>query len=272
MKPLTLVTALEQGIPITTKFTANGPYFSRVLDSPPKGYTNFGGAQLGTIDARSAIRQSVNIYFVKLIEKTTVMSVVDMARRLGITTINTAEGDPNAVGPRTGSFALGTSDVKPVEMANVYATFAAGGVKCNPIAIVGAVLTTTGEPVSTPAPECHQEISPAVAAQMTSALQGTFQGGGTLAGVGALPGRQTAGKTGTTEDSSANWTVGMTPQFATAVWVGDPRGGFLYPLTRVQAYGRTFYKTTGSAIAGRIWKTIMVDVHAGQPVVPFPSG
>ncbi|GAB3604872.1 PBP1A family penicillin-binding protein [Conyzicola nivalis] len=272
MKPLTLVTALEQGIPITTTLSANGPYFSRVLDSPKKGYTNFGNAQLGNIDARSAIRQSVNIYFVKLIEQTTVMSVVDMSRRLGISTINTNEGDPAAVGPRTGSFALGTSSVTPVEMANVYATFAAGGVKCNPISIVSAVRTTTGEPLPTSAPECHQEISPAIAAQMTDALQGTFGGGGTLAGVGPLPGRETAGKTGTTDDSSANWTVGMTPNFATAVWVGDPRGGFAYPLTSVFAYGRTFFKTTGSAIAGRIWKTVMVDVHQGQPVTGFPNG
>ena len=272
MKPLTLVTALEQGIPMSTTLVANGPYFSRVLDNPPKGYTNFGNAQLGAIDARSAIRQSVNIYFVKLIEQTTVLSVVDMAKRLGITTINTNEGDPNAVAPRTGSFALGTSSVTPVEMANVYATFAAGGIKCNPIAVIAAVRTTTGEPLPTSAPDCHQEISPAIAAQMDDALQGTFNGGGTLAGVGALPGRETAGKTGTTDDSSANWTVGMTPQFATAVWVGDPRGGFAYPLTRVNAYGRTFFKTTGSAIAGRIWKTVMVDLHAGVPAVPFPNG
>jgi len=272
MKPLTLVTALEQGLPMSTKFTANGPYFSKVLDSPKKGYTNFGNAQLGSIDARSAIRQSVNIYFVKMIEKTTVLSVVDMARRLGITTINTDADVAGAVGPRTGSFALGTTDVKPVEMANVYATFAAGGIKCNPIAIVSAVRTTTGEAVATPAPDCHQEISPAIAAQMADALQGTFQGGGTLAGVGRLPGRETAGKTGTTDDSAANWTVGMTPQFATAVWVGDPLGGFQYPLTRVQAYGRNYYKPTGSSIAGRIWKAVMVDLHVGLPAVPFPSG
>ena len=214
----------------------------------------------------------MNIYFVKLIEQTTVLSVVDMAKRLGITTINTNEGDPNAVAPRTGSFALGTSSVTPVEMANVYATFAAGGIKCNPIAVIAAVRTTTGEPLPTSAPDCHQEISPAIAAQMDDALQGTFNGGGTLAGVGALPGRETAGKTGTTDDSSANWTVGMTPQFATAVWVGDPRGGFAFPLTRVNAYGRTFFKTTGSAIAGRIWKAVMVDLHAGVPAVPFPNG
>lgn len=262
MKPLTLVTALEQGLPITTSFNANGPYFSRVLDSPKKGYTNFGGSNPGVIDARTAIKQSVNIYFVKLIEKTTVPAVVEMGKRLGLTTL----GD---VGARTGSFALGTSDVEPLEMANVYATFASGGIKCNPIAVVSGVRTTTGEAVPTPAADCHQEISPTVAAQMADALQGTFRGG-TLSGVGALPGRETGGKTGTTDDSAANWTVGITAQFATAVWVGDPRGGQAYPLTRVVAYGRSLFKTTGSAIAGRIWKTIMTDIHAGVPAVPFP--
>jgi len=263
MKPLTLVTALEQGLPLTTKFSANGPYFSRVLDNPKKGYTNFGNSNPGTIDARTAIKQSVNIYFVKLIEKTTVQAVVDMGKRLGLTTL----GD---VAPRTGSFALGTSDVEPLEMANVYATFASGGIKCTPVAVIAGVVTTTGVPIATPDPACHQEISPAVAAQMADVLQGTFRGG-TLSGVGALPGRQTGGKTGTTDDSAANWTVGITAQFATAVWVGDPRGGFQYPLTRVQAYGRTFYKTTGSAIAGRIWKAIMVDIHTGLPAVAFPG-
>jgi len=263
MKPLTLVTALEQGLPLSTSFNANGPYISRVVDSPKKGYTNFGNSNPGTIDARTAIKQSVNVYFVKLIEKTTVPAVVEMGKRLGLTTLG-------EVGARTGSFALGTSDVEPLEMANVYATFASGGIKCTPISIIAGVRTTTGEAIATPPADCHQEISPAVAAQMTDVLQGTFRGG-TLSGVGAVAGRETAGKTGTTDDSAANWTVGMTAQFATAVWVGDPRGGQAYPLTRVVAYGRTLFKTTGSAIAGRIWKSIMTDIHAGVPAVPFPG-
>jgi membrane peptidoglycan carboxypeptidase len=54
------------------------------------------------------------------------------------------------------------------------------------------------------------------------------------------------------------------------VWVGHPQGGFAHPLKRVQAYGRVFYNTTGSAIAGRIWKSIMSDIHVGVPAVPFP--
>jgi membrane peptidoglycan carboxypeptidase len=267
MKPLTLVTALEQGMSLSTSYTASGPYIPRGMDYPKGGFTNFGKQNFGAIDARTAIKQSVNIYFVKMIEKVGVLNVIDMSKRLGITTIR--ETGDNAVGSRSASFALGVSEVTPLQMANVYATFAAGGVKCNPVAIIGAVRTTTGEVLPTPATDCHQELSPQVASDMAQVLRGTFQGG-TLAGVGAVAGHETGGKTGTTDNSSANWTVGMTSQFATAVWVGHPQGGFAHPLKRVQAYGRVFYNTTGSAIAGRIWKSIMSDIHVGVPAVPFP--
>jgi membrane peptidoglycan carboxypeptidase len=267
MKPLTLVTGLEQGMSLSTTYTATGPYIPRGMDYPKGGFTNFGKQNFGAIDARTAIKQSVNIYFVKMIEKVGVLNVIDMSKRLGITTIR--ETGDNAIGSRSASFALGVSEVTPLEMANVYATFASGGIKCNPVAIIGAVRTTTGEVLPTPATDCHQELSPEVAAQMDQVLRGTFQGG-TLAGVGAVAGHETGGKTGTTDGSSANWTVGMTTQYATAVWVGHPDGGVAHPLKRVQAYGRTFYNTTGSAIAGRIWKSIMADIHVGVPAVPFP--
>jgi membrane peptidoglycan carboxypeptidase len=265
MKPLTLVTALEQGMPLSTSYTSSGPYTPRSMDSPRGGFTNFGKQNFGSIDARTAIKQSVNIYFVKMIEKVGVLSVIDMSKRLGITTI-----DETRIGARSASFALGVSEVTPLQMANVYATFASGGVKCNPVAVIGAVRTTTGEPLPTPATDCHQEISPTVAAQMDLVLRGTFQGG-TLSGVGAVSGHETGGKTGTTDESSANWTVGMTTQFATAVWVGHPKAPVEFPLKRVQAYGRTFYNTTGSAIAGRMWKSIMADIHVGVPAAPFPK-
>jgi membrane peptidoglycan carboxypeptidase len=266
MKPLTLVTALEQGMSLNTKFDANNPYVSRTLDSPKKGgYTNFGKVNHGVIDARTAIRLSVNVYFVKLIEKTGVINVAKMAQRLGVTSLNI-----DGMSGREGSFALGTAEISPVDMATVYATFASGGVKCNPVAIIGAVRSTTGAALPVPATDCHQEIDSTVAAQMNDVMQGPFRGG-TLSGVGGLPGRQVGGKTGTTDENSANWTVGMTPQYSTAVWVGDPRGGVQYPLKRVQAYGRTISNTTGSSIAGPIWKSIMVDVHAGLPAARFPA-
>ena len=52
-------------------------------------------------------------------------------------------------------------------------------------------------------------------------------------------GRKAGAKTGTTNDFAANWIVGVTPQYATAVWLGDPRGGAQHPLTKVKAYETT---------------------------------
>jgi membrane peptidoglycan carboxypeptidase len=266
-KPITLAAGLESGLTLDTRYTANGPYFPDDMTAPAKGFTNFGNSNYGSINASTAIRQSVNVYFVKMIEEVGVIPVVEMANRLGIHSIDVDEPGLDV----QASVALGTKEVSPLEMATAYATFAAGGYMCDPIAIVSAVRTSTGVAVETPSANCHQEISAEIAAEMDDVLQGTFRGG-TLSSVGSLPGRETGGKTGTTDDSTANWTVGMTPQFATAVWVGDPRGGSEYPLTRVEAYGRTYYRTTGSAIAGPIWKSIMSDIHVDVPIVDFPNG
>jgi membrane peptidoglycan carboxypeptidase len=264
-KPVVLATALEQGIPITQKFSANGPYNSPSMDEPSGGFKNSGGARYGTIDASSAIRQSANVYFVKLIEKTGVLPVVDMAHRLGIASI------PSTLGGREAALALGSYETTPLEMANAYATFIAGGINCNPVSIVSAVRSATGEPVAVSDPGCRQEISPAVANAVAGALQGTFTAGGTLVAVGKLPDRDAGAKTGTTDGSAAVWTVGITPQFATAVWVGDPRGGQQYPLTNVTAYGKRIGTVFGASIPGPIWKDTMARIHVGLPAIAFPT-
>jgi membrane peptidoglycan carboxypeptidase len=264
MKPVTLAAALEQGYPLTTTFSSNGPYFSPSLDEPNGGFRNAGNEQPGTIDARDAVRKSINVYFVKLIEKTGVQPVADMAKRLGITTLPEMHG-------REASLALGTFEVTPLEMANVYSVFASGGIKCNPVAIVSGVRTSSGAQVPVSDADCHQELDPNIAALMDDALQGPFQAGGTLSTVGGPAGRPAGGKTGTTDNSGANWTAGMTPQYATVVWVGDPRGGQRYPLTQVRAYGRTLYNTFGASIAGPVWKEVMTGIHTGLPAAAFPA-
>ena len=264
MKPFVLATALEQGYPLSTSFNSNGPYFSKTLDEPTRGFNNFGNARAGTIDARTAIRQSVNIYFIKLIEKTGVIPVADMARRLGITTLPDLNGSE-------ASLALGTYDMSPLEVANAYSVFIAGGIKCRPISITSGVRADTGAPITTPDPDCHQEIDPNVADTMSSVLTGTFERGGTLASVGALPDRTAGAKTGTTDNSAANWTAGITPQYATAVWVGDPRGGQQYPLKNIRAYGRGIGTAVGASVAGPVWKDVMLGAHAGLPAIQFPT-
>ncbi|MGK3708763.1 transglycosylase domain-containing protein [Arthrobacter sp. IK3] len=269
MKPIALATALEQGIPATTRFNAVSPYVPAALDFPPGGYINYGGINYGSIDARGATKVSSNTYFIQLVERTGVLAVADMSARLGITSLpRTGE---RAIQGREASLVLGAYEVSPIEMANAYATFASGGVECTPHTITSGIRTSTGEPISTPEPDCHQAIAPAVANTVGDSLKQPLTPGGTLQDLGGLNGRESGAKTGTTNDFAANWIAGITPQYSTAVWLGDPRGGTQYPLTVLQAYGQTFYNLTGSEVAAPVWKSIMNDIHKDLPAKAMPK-
>ncbi|ACL42333.1 glycosyl transferase family 51 (plasmid) [Pseudarthrobacter chlorophenolicus A6] len=269
MKPIVLATALEQGIPATTKYNANSPYVSS-LDNPVGGFINYNNISWGTVDARRAIQLSLNIYFIRLIERTGVLPVADMAAKLGITSLpRTGE---RAIQGQEAALALGAYDVSPIEMANAYAVFAGGGVACRPVAVTSGVRADTGTKIAAPDPDCHQAIAPAVANTVADALKMPFVGpDGTLAQMGGLPGREAGAKTGTTNDFAANWIVGIVPQYATAVWLGDPRGGQAFPLNKVHAYGRDYFNLTGSEVAAPVWKDIMTKLTAGLPAIPLPK-
>ena len=74
----------------------------------------------------------------------------------------------------------------------------------------------------------------AVADTVTSVLTGVIARG---TGRAADPGRPAAGKTGTVQDYSSAWFAGYTPDLAAAVWMGDPRGGYRFPLRDVDVAG-----------------------------------
>lgn len=269
MKPIALAAALEQGIPATTRFNAVSPYFPAALDFPVGGYINYGGTNWGSLDARGAIKVSSNTYFIQLVERTGVLPVADMSARLGITSLpRTGE---RAIQGREASLVLGAYEVSPIEMAGAYAVFAAGGVECTPHTIVSGIRTSSGEKIRTPDADCHQAVAPAVANTVGDALTQPFNTGGTLDSLGGLPGRESGAKTGTTNDYAANWIAGITPQYSTAVWLGDPRGGSRYPLNELTAYGKTFYNLTGSEVAAPVWKSIMTGIHKGLPAKAMPK-
>lgn len=270
-KPFTVATALEQGIPATTQIVSDSPYVPGPgFDAPQGGFSNYGLYDYGSVDAYQATKMSMNVYFVKLMERTGVLPVADMAKRLGINSLP-REGD-RAIGPQALSLTLGSYEVSPLEMANAYATFASSGIKCNAVSIVSAVRTETGEKVEVSNPDCHQAIAPNVADTMNQVLKKPFEKDGTTEKLALAGGRPATAKTGTTNDWADGWVVGHTPQFATAVWAGDPRGGAAYPLTSYVQYG--IYRAggvvgDGSMVAGPIWKSVMDDIHTGLPNQDF---
>lgn len=275
-KPFTVATALEQGIPATTQIVSDSPYVPGPgFDAPQGGFSNYGFYDYGAVDAYEATKKSMNVYFVKLMEKTGVIPVADMTKRLGVNSLP-REGD-RAIGPQALSLTLGAYEISPIEMANAYATFASGGVKCNAISVVSAVRTETGEEVETSNPDCHQAIDANIANTMNQVLKKPFEKDGTTEKLALAGGRIAAAKTGTTNDWADGWVVGHTPQFATAVWAGDPRGGAAYPLTSYVQYG--YYKAggtvgDGSEVSGPVWRAVMNDIHAGLPNTDFaaPNG
>ncbi|MBC9705746.1 MAG: transglycosylase domain-containing protein [Enterococcus sp.] len=273
-KAFTLATAMEQGIPVTSKMNSNSYYTPPAgFTAPDGGFSNFGFYNYGMVDGYQATKMSMNVWFVRMMERTGVIPVAELANRLGLSIPTEGEG---AVNPATLSLTLGAWESSPIEMANAYATFAASGVKCNPVSIVSAVDTKTGEPVKVSDPDCHQEIMPNIANTVAAVLQEPLKEGGSAAKLGpALDGgRQVAAKTGTTNSYADAWMVGFTPQYSTAVWTGDPRGGAAYPLTEFVQYGVWLsggISGDGSTASGPLWKGVMNRIHEGLESKRFPA-
>lgn len=271
-KPFTLAAALERGFNPATVMTAPAVYAPAGMNYPGAGFQNSGSAATGTFTAAQAIWRSSNTWFVKLEEQVGVLNVAKMAQRLGITSLP-LDGE-RAITARDASLTLGAYEVSPLEMAGAYATFAARGVHCTPIMIT-AITGPTGDPVPVPDADCHEAIPAAVADTIATIMEGTIDGPDPYrTGAAMSIGRPAAGKTGTTQYNAAVWFSGFTPQYATSVWVGDPRGGFAYPLRNFYAHGQYISRAYGGLVAGPIWKQVMAGIHAGLPVKAFtpPTG
>ena len=265
-KAITLATALQQGIPPEIVIDAPNRYIPPGKASPPGGFGNSSEGEAGVYDAATATALSVNTWFVRLEDKTGVLAIADTALRMGVTSI--PRTGPKAITDRDASLTLGAYEVSPLEMAGVYATLAAHGKSCRPLGIAG-VKSSAGKTLPTPDPQCRQALSPGVADTVTSILAGVIDGPlPNRTGSAAALGRPAAGKTGTTNDYGAAWFSGYTPQLATSVWMGDPRGPS-YNLVGVQAYGTTYPRVFGGTIPAPIWADAMKGMLAGAPPAGF---
>jgi membrane peptidoglycan carboxypeptidase len=268
-KPFTIAAALEKGMsPSGTVFSSPSYYKSPVLDGPPTGYSNYGFYNYGNENMYRATQLSLNTYYIKLLEKVGVHNLAEMAKKLGIRNLPPTESFTG----REGSLTLGAHELTPIEMATAYATFASGGMHCDPTSILTAVKTENGEKLKVPSANCQQVVTPSVANGVTDVIKEDFKAPGTAKDANLAGGRIAGGKTGTTENYAETWFVGYTSQLSTSVWIGDPRGGQQYPLTSdVRIFGRNFTSATGEDIAAPVWRNIMDRLHEGLPKVGFAA-
>ncbi|MDE2184138.1 MAG: PBP1A family penicillin-binding protein [Alphaproteobacteria bacterium] len=206
--------------------------------------TNFGGRSYGTVTLADAMAHSINTVTANLAQEIGIDSVVEAAKRCGIT----SKLDPNA------SLALGTSEVTPLELTSAYAVFASGGYKVAPY-MVTEVDGADGKVLfKRQAAEPDRVIAEHVDRDLTEMLYGVVTEG---TGRGAaLWDREAAGKTGTTQDYHDAWFVGFTTDYVTGVWVGNDDSS---PMRGV----------TGGSLPAQIWRAAMTTAEKGLPAKPL---
>nr|WP_198423471.1 transglycosylase domain-containing protein [Microlunatus antarcticus] len=290
-KAFTLAAALEKGIPISKKFNAKSPY-------------NFSGKSFDTCDGRKkvygtwkvknsvghskkigmteAAEWSVNTYFVQLELATGMCGVTKMAQKTGVD-VGHQIGAPsvNIVKKYQDkpSFTLGTVEVSPLSMAEAYATFASGGIHCNPI-IVSKIVDRKGKQLATPSGDCKRVMDKDVADGVSKVLKAVInKGTGTRALV--RDGRDQAGKTGTIDSAEAVWFAGYTPEVAgvAMISIDNQKKPFMKGKSGFRKNGVTGYRVpstgkylegSGSGDSGQyIWKPVMQEYFKQVPRTKF---
>ncbi|WP_460301920.1 transglycosylase domain-containing protein [Actinocorallia aurea] len=269
-KAFTLAAAFDEGMAIGDRITAPTGYApSGFKDckgkdvSDTKVLTNSSDGEGGrSFSLLTGSWHSVNTFFLLLEKKVGLCDTVKMAKKLGI-----KRADGNAL-QEFASFTLGFNDVSPLRVAAAYAAFGARGKYCQPIAIK-RITNTAGKSIPVPKADCEQVLDKEVADAVNYVLSGVLTRG---TGKGLGIGRAAAGKTGTVDNYSAAWFAGYTPQLASAVWVGDPRGGYKYPMTNTCLPTHCGGPVYGATIPGPIWQDTMSEalrgVDAGRFVRP----
>jgi len=196
----------------------------------------------GPVRLRTALALSINSVAIKLLSEVGIAAVREMATHAGITSPL-----PDSLEL---SLALGANTVTPIEMANAYATFAAGGQHGDTrlIAAFGSQAIPTSP--------LEQDVRAETAYIMVSLMRSVVEAG-TARAAGLKLQRPAAGKTGTSNGSRDAWFIGFTPELLAAVWVGFDDGK---SLGHGEAGGRT---------ALPLWIDFMVKAMTGRPVRDF---
>lgn len=246
IKPLVYATAFEHGASPAT-IVDDSPVVYQIPGSKPYAPVNYDGKFHGRVSMRQALASSYNVPAVKTLASLGVSTVLDEAEKLGITTWQERS--------RFGlSLALGAGEVRMVDMAQLYSTFANLGypVPLNPILEVkdyrGQLLYRND--CALYEGNCYEDLalSPTVAYLITDILSDNQARSAAfgLYSVLNIPNQQVAVKTGTTNSMKDNWTIGYSSDRLVATWVGNNDSSSMS------------YVASGITGASPIWNKIML--------------
>ncbi len=210
IKPLLYTAALENG------FTAA----SRIEDAPKdfedkwshETWTprNYDRQYKGMITLRWGLEESRNVVTATLLDQISPQTGVDYCKRFGIST---------TLYPYL-SLALGTFDIRLIEMVSAYTVFPNRGVRIKPHFIT-RIEDRDGNILEEGRVESEDVISPQTAYLMTYLMQGVVARGTAASASSLLADKPLAGKTGTTDKYTDAWYIGFSPSLCAGVWVGN---------------------------------------------------
>lgn len=188
----------------------------------------------GKLNVRDALNESSNVCATQTSQIVGLDRVIYTARKLGITT-------PLMPYP---SIAIGSFEVKQLEMANAYATLGSGGIYHSPY-IVEKVLSSDGRLLYEHKDKSYRAVSPQVAYLMNEVFSYVMDHK-VNAKISGLP---SAGKTGSTDDWTDAWFDGYTPNISVSVWLG--------PDSKETTFKDVF--NSGARFPAMVWKEFMLE-------------
>ena len=260
-KPFVYATAIEQLNMSPCDTIIDGPFMIRkgrhhvTEDWEPR---NSDQKYRGMVTLKRALAQSINTVSAKLMDKVGPEAVVEMTHKLGVTSEI----------PLQPSIALGAVDITVQDMVAAYSTFANQGVYIKP-QFISRIEDKNGGVIYEPIPESHDVLNKDIAFAVIKLLEGVTEGGSgerlRTQGGGSGDNRWTgypymftnpiAGKTGTTQNQSDGWFIGMVPNLVTGIWVGcEDRSARFKSIT----YGQ------GATAALPIWGYFMKKCYADK--------
>lgn len=224
-KPFVYATAINQLKMSPCDKLPNTPYtIPKEKYGMPEDWTpkNAGGKYGGELTLKEALAKSINVITAQLIDKVSPINVVRLAESSGIT--SKLEANP--------SIALGAIDLSLLEMVSAYSTFANKGLRVSPLMIT-RIEDKNGTVLEEFVPETKEVLSEESAYVILDLMQGVTRlgsgarlrstwtsGGDAVTGFPYKFTNPIAGKTGTTQNQSDGWFMGIVPNLATGVWTG----------------------------------------------------
>ncbi len=217
-KPFAYATAFEKG------FQPESVIIDRPINFGPDGSgrpyipRNYDGKFHGVLTMRQALAMSLNVPAVQTLALAGVSDTIDLATRLGITTLT----DKKRYGL---ALVLGGAEVKPIDMASAFSVFSQNGIKYTPKPILKIIDRNDKEHIQeNNTTDGSRVLDEDIAEKINSILSDNTARTpifGSHSPLAFPEGITVAAKTGTTQNFRDAWTVGYTPSIAVAVWAGN---------------------------------------------------